>query len=159
MNRSNATNAPARAVAKVAPADEPLERHERIAYEDLVRGRYPIVLIRKMYEANLRVVKVGDEYADGAKQRGKPIKGIPETDTVLYDFDLAERVKLCAPQPSNSLEEARTAYNLPRSGPARVVERTVCWRIPIDGPITGETVEQVKRRVRRALRARVNVLI
>src|SRR5262249_8964047 len=101
----------------------------------------------------------GDEYADGARQRGQPIKGMPETDTVLYDFDLAERVKLCAPQPSNSLEEARTAYNLPRSGPARVVERTVCWRIPIEGPITGETVEQVKRRIRRALRAHVNVLI
>src|SRR5439155_14655403 len=80
-------------------------------------------------------------------------------EVALFPFGMARDLGLCQQLALATLEEARAAYGLPRAGVQRALDRTVCWRVPIDGPINGELVEQTKRRIERALRARANVLI
>ncbi|MFO0846535.1 MAG: hypothetical protein U0797_29900 [Gemmataceae bacterium] len=40
---------------------KPLPRVEQTAYEEIARGRYPEVLVRKMFDPAVEVVKVGDQ--------------------------------------------------------------------------------------------------
>jgi membrane-bound ClpP family serine protease len=148
-------------LGQVTAPGKPLPRVEQTAYEEIARGRFPDALVRKMYDPAVEVVKNGDQFRDGAKRRpgDQPVAGLPPGETALYTFALARDLGLCQQLPSATLDEARVAYGLPRGGGQRVLDRTVCWRVPLDGPVNGELVEQTKRRVERALRARANVLV
>src|SRR5262245_47099638 len=145
----------------VAPGKS-LPRVEQTAYEEVTRNRYPAALVRKMYDPNVEVVKAGDQFLDAAarpRQGGQPVAGLAPGELAYYNFALAREVGLCQQLPSASLDEVRVAYSLLRTSLKRALDRTVCWRIPLDGPVNGELVEQTKRRVERALRARANVIL
>src|SRR5262245_26033798 len=129
---------------------KPLDNIERTAYEDFARGRFHPLLVRKMYDPNLEVYQdpdkrlfaVGDKLPPGSQL---VLEGGQEA--ALFNAETAKEFGLCAPGPPlNSLDEVRASYNLPRAGVQRHLDRTVCWRIPLEGPITGELVEQTKRR-------------
>src|SRR5262249_17620768 len=145
---------------QVVPAGRSLPKAERTAYEDLARGRYPLVLVRKMYEADLEVIKVGDQYVDAAsKARGNPVAELARGETALYTFALAKRLGLCKQRSHDTLDEMVVEYQVPRGGLNRALDRTVCWRIPVKGTVNGELKEQLKRRIERALRQRATLLI
>jgi membrane-bound serine protease (ClpP class) len=140
-----------------------LSRVEKTAYEEIIRGRISSpALVRKMYEPNLEVIQAGDRFAAGDEKprpRGEPVAELSGNETALYSFALARKVGLAQQLPSATLEDVRVAYSLPRSGMKRSLDRTICWRIPVEGAITGELVEQTQRRIGRALRAGANLLI
>ncbi len=148
-------------LGQVAAAGTRLPRAEQTAYEEITNGRYPDVLIRKMFDPSIEVVRLGDQLLDGAKPRAgaQPIPGLLAGEVALYTFAQARQLGLCDPLPRASLDEVRLAYDVPRSSSLRTLDRVVCWRIVLDGPVDGALVEQTKRRIERALRARVNVLI
>jgi membrane-bound ClpP family serine protease len=66
---------------------------------------------------------------------------------------------LCQPIPRNSIDEVRERYQLPPASLYPALERVVAWRVVVSGPITGELKEKVKRRVRKALGEKANLLI
>jgi membrane-bound ClpP family serine protease len=149
-------------LGQVSSGGKPLPLVERTAYEEISRNRYPPALVRKMYEANLEVVHTGDRYAaadEKPRPRGEVVPELSAPEPLLYTFPLARKVGLCQSLAAATLEEARVTYGLPRANLNRSLDRTVCWRIPVEGAITGEVVEQTKRRIGRALRARANLLI
>jgi membrane-bound ClpP family serine protease len=149
-------------LGKITRPGQSLTRVQRTAYDEITLNRYPPVLIRKMFDADVEVIKAGDRFADARERprpRGDVVPELVAGDTALYTFELASRLGLCKQEAHNSIEELLAAYDLPRSGPRRALDRTVCWRIPIEGAITGELKEKVKRRIERALRARANLLI
>lgn len=135
---------------------------EQTAYETITASRLPPLFVRKMYDPALEIVKVGDQYHD-ANQKPRPqgelVASLPAGATALYTFATAKEYGLCQQIPSSTLDEVRVAYGLPRSSAQRVLDRTKCWRIVLEGQVTGELVEQTKRRVERALRARANVIL
>lgn len=148
-------------LGQVTAPGKTLPRVEQTAYEEIARGRFPDVLVRKMFDASLDVVKVGDQFFAAGKPRvgEQLLAGLAPKETAFYTFAMARDLGLCQQLPFATLDEARLAYGLPRAGAQRVLDRTVCWRVPLDGTVNGELVEQTKRRVERALRARANVLI
>jgi membrane-bound ClpP family serine protease len=149
-------------LGQVATSTRPLSRVEKTAYEEIARNRYPPALVRKMYDPALEVIYTGERYAASDEKpvpRGEVVPELAGQETALYNFALARKVGLCQQLPSASLEDVRIAYGLPRANLDRSLDRTVCWRIPVEGAITGELVEQTKRRIQRALRAGVNLLI
>lgn len=148
---------------KAAEGQHPFENLDRTAYDDLANKRYPAVLIRKMYDANVEVVKGRDSLYHDANQdparRGEPVSGLGRGDTALYSFDQASKLGLCQPMPCNTIDEALDRYGMPRSSVYPTLDRLVAWRIVLKGPISGEMTERVKRRVRQALGERANLLI
>jgi membrane-bound ClpP family serine protease len=135
---------------------------EDAAYKEITANRYPAVLIRKLYTPQLEVIRTADGYRGGDEKprpRGDVVAELPIGESATYTFALARELGLCQQHPAESLEEVRIAAGLPPGGPARTLERTIVWRIPIEGTLNGELVEQVQRRIRRALRARANVLV
>jgi len=59
-------------LGKVADAQHPLERLDRLAYEDLANKRYPAVLVRKMYDASVEVLKGRDGLYHDANEKPLP---------------------------------------------------------------------------------------
>jgi membrane-bound ClpP family serine protease len=143
--------------------DKPVSVVEKTAYDVTARNRYPAALVRKLYDPAVRVLRVGPHRFAAADDRpapvGQPVDELGGPGAAAYPFALASKLRLCQPEPAASVEEARIAYDLPRAGPQRALDRTACWRIVLDGPLTGELVEQTQRRVRRALRARATLLV
>ncbi len=149
-------------LGQVSSGDRPLPRVEQTAYEDIARGRYPPVLIRKMYDPSAEVLRAGGQIVDGDQKprpHGEPIAELAGNEVAFYSFALARKLGLCQQVPSANLEEARIAYGLPRSSVTLAIDRRVTWRIVIDGAVTGELVEQTRRRIKRALRAGANLII
>lgn len=150
-------------LGKVADAQHPLERLDRLAYDHLANKRYPSVLIRKMYDAGIEVVKGRDgRYHDAHEKprpHGDPVSGLGPGETALYSFAQARELGLCQPIARNSLDEVRQSYRLPRASLYPPLDRLVAWRIVLRGPINGEMAERVKRRVRQVLGQKANVLI
>jgi membrane-bound ClpP family serine protease len=149
-------------LGEVSTQNKPLTRVEKTAYAEIARNHYPLALVRKMYEADIEVIQTGNTYAasdEKPRPRGSPVPELSGHEAVLYTYPLARKVGLCQQQASATLEDARITYGVPRGGLNRTLDRTVCWRIPIEGSINGELVEQTQRRVKRALRARANLLI
>lgn len=146
----------------IAVGGKPLDRIERTAYEDLTKGRFDPLLVRKMYDPNLEVYQAPDGrlVAGGEKlPAGSRLALEAAQEARVFDFEAARKFGLCSQAPVNSTDELRATYNLPRGGAQRHLDRTVCWRIPLEGAITGELVELTKRRVKRALQARANLII
>ncbi|MHB1426830.1 MAG: NfeD family protein [Gemmataceae bacterium] len=150
-------------LGKVADAEHPLERLDRLAFEDLANKRYPAVLIRKMYDANVDVRIGRDKLFFDANQnptaKGDPVSGLGSGDTAFYSFDRASKLGLCQPMPCNNIDAVRERYQLPRASLYPALDRLVAWRIVLKGPINGEMRERVKRRVRQALGEKANLLI
>jgi membrane-bound ClpP family serine protease len=149
-------------LGEVASPGKQLNRVERIGYEEISRGRYPPALVRKMYDPNLEVIRAGDRYAasdEKPRPRGETVPELSDHEVILYNYALARKFGLCAQLPSASLDEVRVTYGLPRTNIQRTLDRSVCWRIPVEGAITGELVEQTRRRIQRALRGQANLLI
>ena len=87
------------------------------AYKEIVDNRRPLEAVRKMLGPS-------DEFGrEGA----------------LYDFTQASKLGLCQPKAAATLDEVRIAYRLPRAGAPKAIDRSLAWRIPLEGPITGET--------------------
>ncbi|MFM7149953.1 MAG: NfeD family protein, partial [Gemmataceae bacterium] len=128
---------------------------------DITRNRYPTVLIRKLFDPNLEVARSGGKFVEAKGLAGgeQLVGGLSAGEPAIFTFPLARDVGLCQQMSFASLEEVRTAYGLPRLGPQQSLDRAICWRIPLEGQVNGEMVEQTKRRVDRALRARANLLI
>jgi membrane-bound ClpP family serine protease len=149
-------------LGEVTTAGKPLSKVEQTAYEEVSRNRYPPALVRKMYDPNIEVIRTGDRYAasdEKPRPRGETVPELSDHEVVLYNFALARKVGLCQQLPAASLDEVRVTYGLPRTSMQRTLDRSVCWRIPVEGAITGELAEQTRRRIERALRGGANLLI
>lgn len=147
----------------VAVAGTELTKTEQSAYEEISKGRRSAVLVRKMYDPTVEVVKVGDQYLDAnanPRERGQPVEGLPVGELAAYKFALARQLGLAQPLAAATVDKVREAYGLPHEAlHANALDRTLCWRIPLEGMVNGELVEQTKRRIERALRAKANVLV
>jgi membrane-bound serine protease (ClpP class) len=155
---------PAAAFGKVADAQHPLEALDRLAYKDLANNRYPSVLIRKMYDANVEVVKAraDGQFYDGndkATPKGDPVPGLERGETALYTFAQAGKLGLCQPMPRDSLDAVRDAYRLPPASLYPALDRLVAWHFVLKGAINGEMKERVERRIGQALGQKANLLI
>jgi membrane-bound serine protease (ClpP class) len=150
-------------LGKAADTQHPLEPLDRSAYDAIANKRYPEVLIHKMYDADIEVIRGRDGLPHDANEkpapRGEPISGLSRGETALYSFDQASKLGLCQPMPCNNIDEALARYRLPRASLYPTLDRLHAWRIVLKGPINGEMNERVKRRFREALGQRVNVLI
>lgn len=150
-------------LGKVADAQHPLERLDRLAYEEIANKRYPAVLVRKMYDASVEVIKGRDGLYHDANEKsapkGVPVSGLSRGETVLYSFAQARDLGLCQPIPRNNIDEVRERYQLPPASLYPALDRITAWRFILRGPINGEMKERVKRRVRQALGQKANVLI
>jgi membrane-bound ClpP family serine protease len=154
-------------IGRVAAPGSPLADTERDVYKRAAEHRYPLVLIKKMFDPNVEVLRApqghkGEAYVDG-NDRPRP-EGMPEPDlgigdTALYSFDLAQRVGLFRPEPCNSVEDVVRAYNLPHTALFPPLEEIVARRINVAGAMSGELRETVERQVKRALDDRANLLI
>ena len=87
------------------------------------------------------------------------MSGLGPGETVLYTFTQARDLGLCQPVARNSIDEVRERYQLPPVSLQPALDRVIAWRVVLDGPITGELKEKVKRRVRKALGQKANLLI
>jgi membrane-bound ClpP family serine protease len=146
----------------VAGAGQEASRVERTAYEEVVRNRFPLPLVRKLYDPAVEVVRAGDRYAAADEQprpRGELVPDLPMNDTVAYNFPLARKLGLCQQLASARLEDVRVVYGLPSGSRNRALDRTAAWRIIVEGTIKGDLVEQTRRRVQRALRAGVDLIV
>lgn len=139
-----------------------IPRPEQAAYEEVTKNRYPLPLVRKMFDPNVEVVKAGDQYLDSNQKprpAGVPVDGLPFNEVAFYPFAQARELGLCQQQASADVAAVALLYNLPRTGPQRSLDQVVCWRIPVEGMFTGELVEQTKRRVERAIKARATHIL
>ena len=95
---------------KAADADRPLERLDRLAFEDFANKRDSTVLVRKMYDASVNVHKGRDQsFFDANKNpatKGDPVSGLGSGDTALCSFEQASKLGLCQPMPCNNIDEA-----------------------------------------------------
>jgi membrane-bound ClpP family serine protease len=157
---------PAR-LGQVVPPGRVLDEDERVSYENLTRHRYPLALVRKMYDRNDAVFKAppgfkGERYLDSAGKVPPGAEQVPELgpgEVALYSFAQAREFGLCQPAPRNSMDEVVEAYRLGRSSLAQPLDRVVAWRVVVRGTLNGELREKVQRRVRRAVGARANLII
>jgi hypothetical protein len=154
-------------LGRIPAPGRPLKPVERLAYEEIARNRYPLALVRKMFDRDLTVVKVppgqkGDRYVDGndrPRPRGEPVTDLGPGDTAFYTFTQASEFGLCQQAARNSLDEVREAYNLPRSALHTALDRVVACRVLAAGTLNGELREKVQRRVKRALGQKANLII
>src|SRR5262249_3949082 len=151
------------ALGRVAPPDKPLRDKERDIYDRIDAKRWSAAITRKMYDANLVVVKVrekdGFSYRDANTKPAPVGELVPELgrDTVaLYTFNDAVKYGLCQKKALNSLNEVLANYpgNL-----CNAPEHPVAWRVVISGELNGGLREKAERRIRRAVGQKANWLI
>ncbi len=154
---------PPASFGKVTDERHPLERLDRLAYDDLANKRYRPVLVRKMYDANVEVIRGSDgNYLDAnetPRPRGEPVSGLDRGETASYSFALAAKLGLCQPIPLDSLDAVRRAYGLPPTSIYSSLDRVVARRIVIKGAIDGEMKERVKRRMGQVLGQKTNLVV
>ena len=146
---------------------EMLTQPERVAYEDVARGRYPALLVRKMYDRDLVVArgprgdKAGEPFRAGRARPGDEVVLGPGN-PARYSFAQAREFGLCQQEPRETTAEVAAAYRLPRSAldPDPLLgSAPVVWLIGVDGELTGALKERLDRRVRKALGLNANLLI
>jgi membrane-bound ClpP family serine protease len=159
---------PARLGAVAGPGHG-LEKDERLFYEELARNRYPLAVVRKMFDPDLTLFKAppgapGERYLDssvrplpaGAEPVAEPARGEPG----LYTFAQARDFGLCRQTPCGSVDDLVETYHLGRASVAPPLDRApVAWRVIARGAIDGELREKLKRRIRRALGQGANLLV
>jgi hypothetical protein len=138
---------PAR-LGKITDADKLLEELDRHAYADIPSKRIPSVLIRKMYDKNVAVIKTRQgeyrEANDKARPQGEPVNGLGAGETALYDFAQARDLGICQAQ-LNNIDEVRRLYHLPQASLYPSLEHVIARRIVISGTLDGESKEKTKR--------------
>jgi membrane-bound ClpP family serine protease len=156
---------PAR-LGPVVESGKQLSDTERNAYLEMGR-RYPSVLVRKLYDSNLAVIKVAgargsEQFRDAAGKpppQGEPIADLGRNQTASYDFDRASTYGLCQKDPRNDVGQVLHAFQLPRSALSPPPDLPTVWQMTLTGSISGEMSERVQRHVKRALGRKANVLI
>lgn len=162
------SNDPPARIGKIVDQGPPLQEVDQLAYTTTAKqNRYPEVIVRKMYDRNVAVVKVkqaadGNLYRDGSENLpadAVPVAGLERGSTAAYNFKQAIEFGLSQPVACNSLEEVLQRYNLPRSGLFPGLDRPTAWRIVVAGTLNGELREKTQRRIRQALGQKANLLI
>ncbi|HWG41815.1 MAG TPA: NfeD family protein [Gemmataceae bacterium] len=157
------SNNPPAHLGKVAEADRPLKDWQRDPYIKLSNTRYPPVLIRKMFDSKVEVIKSRQgAYRDGndkPRPKGATVAGLGAGETALYSFAQARDLGLCQPIARNSLDEVRQRYQLPSSSLYPPLDHLVAWRIVVSGPLDVPLKDKVKRRIADALGRKANLLI
>src|SRR5438270_236621 len=99
---------------------EALGEPERVAYDEVARSRYPLALVRKMYDRNLVVVKAragdkaGERYRDAREGPGERV--LLAGNAARYDFKQAREFGLCQQDARATVADvAIVAYQLPRA--------------------------------------------
>jgi membrane-bound ClpP family serine protease len=154
-------------LGKVADGGPALDKVERLAYEEVTHKRFPPVLIHKMHDRDLVVIKVaptekgGDRYRSASetpRPEGRPVPELGRGGVALYTGQEARDYGLCQKN-LDTLEEVMRDYNLPRTSLQQPLDRPVAWRVVVSGPIDAKLKEQIDRRIRRALGQKANLLI
>jgi hypothetical protein len=148
-------------LGQVASPGRWLKNNQRQAYEDMARGHFSVVLVRKMFDPGCEVLKMppdpkgkSERYIDGHEHRppgGERVPFLGPNEVALYTFEQASEVGLCRAVPRQTIEEVMGAYNLPPSALHQSLEALVGRRVVVAGPLNGELSEKVQRRLRRAL--------
>lgn len=154
-------------LGKVAPSGKSLDKVAQVAYEDVPRNRYPLVLVRKMYDRDLVVLRAppghkGERFIATGPQAPAGSEAVPELgpgDTAAYNFRQARDFGLCQQTERNTIDDVLEAYHLDRSALSQPLDRRVAWRLVVSGTVNGELREKLQRRVRRALGAQASMLI
>ena len=151
-------------LGKVADAEHPLERLDRLAYDELANQRYPSVLIRKMYDAGRR----GPQGARWAVPRRQRQADVPRA--CRFPASAAAR-RPCIPSPrpaisvcasrSRATASTKCASAISCRPPACIRRWTASSPgvSSLRGPINGEIERKVKRRVRKRAGQKANLLI
>jgi membrane-bound ClpP family serine protease len=155
--------------AKIGPvlrSDSPAPRKlEKESYRELAtRLLSSPDLIDKLFDADIAIVpskkggwidaRKADDAAGGRPlfESGKP---------AVFTFNKAKEVGLCGQDARESPEELRIAYRLSRESLQQnpLIEKPITWRIPVVGEVNGALEEQLKRRIRKAVGHKANLVI
>lgn len=142
------------------PADKVVQRQ---AYETIAAGRYPLALVRKLFDPAVEVIEAqrpltGDPFRDGRevpRPAGKPVPDLGPGTLASYTADKAFGLA----ETRNTLQEVLQAYDLPASALRQAPVNPVVYRTVLTGPINGETREKMERRLRYARDQKATVLI
>ena len=151
------------ALGRVCSPGRELRDKERSSYEKIVAGRWSPVLVQKMYDGKLIVVKKRGGGYDDKKQApdGEEVPGLGRDTVALYQFDDAVRYGICQKSALNSMNDVLANYGLSSSSQFDDPEQTVvAWRVDVAGDMSGGLRERTERRIRRAVEGgKANVLI
>jgi membrane-bound serine protease (ClpP class) len=151
------------ALGRVSSPDRELREKERSSYEKIVAGRWAPVIVQKMYDSNLVVVKKRGGGYDDKKQapNGEEIPELGRNTVALYRFDDAVKYGLCQKSALNSMNDVLANYGLSSSSQFDDPDQTVvAWRVDVAGEMNGGLRERIERRIRRAVEGgKANVLI
>jgi membrane-bound serine protease (ClpP class) len=152
-------------LGKVTTASNPLTTTRRTGYEETVKNRHLLAIVQKMYDPEVEVIKVGPTDREHGTYRASTEKPrprgevvLPRGDVALYNFPQAKEYGLCQLVPCNTKDEILKRCGLPRGSLFPPLERTVVWRLIVQGQINGKLKEQFVRRLHRARASHVNLL-
>jgi membrane-bound ClpP family serine protease len=152
----------------VLEGNDTLDADERLSYELIARNRYPLALVRKLYEPGLAVVRVqpwvkdGDRYRDRKDMKPgdfEAIAALAAGRVAAYGAEEARAFGLAQKAPMNALDDLLAAYRLPRESLLRLPEQPIVWRLVLSGEVNGGLRERTARQIKRALGQKANVLI
>jgi membrane-bound ClpP family serine protease len=152
---------------KVVDAGRTMEPDERVAYEEKVKGRYPLALVRKMFDKEVAVVKVfaadGDRYRDAAElaggPKGEPVAELGRGAVATYSFAQAKEYGLCLPDAAASLDAAMKDFNLARTSMRPLLDHPVAALVKAEGTLDALLAEDIQRRVKTAVGDKANVIV
>jgi membrane-bound ClpP family serine protease len=149
------------ALGRVATPEVPLTDKMRAAYEKIAAGRASAAVVRKMYDADLAVVKTRDgRYLDQkSAPDGEPVAELGRNEVALVKAGDNLGYGLCTKK-LNSLNEVLANYGLSAAGSLYdAPEQTVAWRVVLSGELNGGLREKAERRISRAAGMKANLLI
>jgi membrane-bound ClpP family serine protease len=156
------------AKAKIGPvlrADSPAPTEvEKASYRTIATRLNSPDLVEKLFDADIAIVpgKKGG-WVDARKTNeaagGRPLfeSGAP----AIFNFNKAREAGLCGQDARESPEDLRIAYRLSRRSLQQnpLIEKPITWRIPVVGEVNGALEEQLKRRLRKAVGHKANLVI
>jgi membrane-bound ClpP family serine protease len=155
---------------------EPLSNSKREAYRETVHGRCPAIVM-KMLDRDMVVLKArklqgGDWYIDARTEAAEAKNGVIVVDrnpvigsgpnSTLFTAAQARDFGLCQPFFLQTRQQVAEKYQLPatslREDPL-MGRSPIAWRIDVTGQVNGALAETLRRRMRRAIGQRANLLI
>lgn len=155
---------------------EPLSNSKREAYREAVRGR-SLAIVLKMLDRDMVVLKArklqgGDWFIDSRTEEAEAKNGVIVVDrnpavgsgpnSTLFTAIQAREFGLCQPFFLQTRQQVAEKYQLPatslREDPL-MGRIPVAWRIDLRGQVNGALAETLRRRIRRAIGQRANLLI
>jgi membrane-bound ClpP family serine protease len=159
---------PLATLGPVGSADRPLKDVEKLQYDALAKGRFPLVVIRKLYDPDAEVIQVqagvgGDRYQDGRdrpRPQGTVVEGFGPGSRAAYTFDKAKQFGLIQAEPRNTLDEVLEAYGLNQAAARRQMPANpVVCKTVLAGAVNGEAREKMQRRLKAAREMKATLLI